>query len=188
MELRWIENHLPAPAETPDALPLVDRIVSAADLADQTLASVQRIAAELRPGVLDSLGLIEALRHEASRFAQQHQVRVSARLPDHSPQLSRDAATAVFRIAQEALTNVARHAAATDVEIDLQHTPASLTLQVLDNGSGIPAAALADVRSLGLLGMRERAELLGGELHVGPRKPSGTCVQLHLPLDPRTLA
>jgi two-component system, NarL family, sensor histidine kinase UhpB len=182
MELQWIERKL-SPAEPgPGANALVERVVSATDLTDQTIAAVQKIAAELRPGVLDSLGLLAALKHEAERFQHMSGVRCTVRLPERQPPLSAPATTAVFRIFQEALTNVARHAAATGVEADLQEAGTDLVLQIRDNGNGIAAEAVADPASLGLLGMRERAAFLGGEVTLAPAGPRGTCVTLRVPL------
>jgi signal transduction histidine kinase len=160
----------------------LDKIVEASELADATIASVKRIAGELRPGVLEDLGLAAALRQEAQRFEERAGVLCRLQLPSSLPTLSREIGTAVFRIFQEALTNVGRHAESTQVEVELTHQGEQLVLRVADNGKGIGSLVLDDARSLGLLGMRERAQSLGGQLTVQPGSPHGTVVELKLPM------
>jgi signal transduction histidine kinase len=142
---------------------------------------VQKIAVELRPGSLDNLGLASALEHEAQRFQQRTGIACQVKLPAEGLTLPAEGATAVFRIFQEALTNVARHAQATEVRGLLQSEADHLILQIEDNGRGIRPEALSDKKSLGLLGMRERAAVLGGEVAIAPLQPSGTRVTLRLP-------
>src|SRR5205823_6518590 len=124
---------------------------------DSTAQGIQRVAAELRPSVLDELGLRAAIEWEAREFATRTGIECRVELPEGQPAVDASRATAVFRIFQEALTNVARHAAATHVLVRLGMTPKALDLTVADNGRGIREGALHDSRSLGLLGMRERA-------------------------------
>jgi len=190
MDLRWAEKHL---AREPDLTlnPVLDKIVEAGELADATIAGVQRIAAELRPGVLEDLGLAAALRHEAQHFQERTGVHCRLQLPESLPDLPREIATNVFRIFQEALTNVARHAEAKELEVHLACEPGGLVLRVIDDGKGIRRSDLEDVKSLGLVGMKERAQLLGGEVTVQPGSPHGTMVELALPLPsdgPSTIA
>lgn len=180
MNLRWAENHL-AKESSPTLNPVLDKLVEAGELADATIASVQRIAAELRSGVLEDLGLVAALRHETVRFQERAGVACRLSVPESDLVLPREAATGVFRIFQEALTNVARHAEATEVEVQLARQAEYLVLQIADNGRGIRPADLEDAKSLGLLGMQERAETLGGQVTFGPGVPSGTVVRLKLP-------
>jgi signal transduction histidine kinase len=142
---------------------------------------VQRIATELRPGTLDTLGLAAALQQETQRFQERTAIACDLKLPENQPQLPRDASTAVFRIFQEALTNVARHARATKVAVELASEPGRVLLCVEDNGEGIRPGAEIDAKSLGLVGMRERALALGGEVAIAPVKPHGTRVTLRLP-------
>ncbi len=180
MDLRWIEKRL---AERNDAAlnALLDKAVEAAELADTTIASVQKIATELRPGALDTLGLPAAIRQEARRFQERTGVACGAELPEPDGNFSRELATATFRILQEALTNVARHAEATEAVIRLREEPGQVVLEVEDNGRGITSGALADAKSLGLVGMRERAAALDGSLAAEPATPRGTRVTLRLP-------
>jgi len=181
MDLRWAEKRLTSESSL-TLNPVLDRIVEAGELADATIASVQRIAAELRPGVLEDLGLTAAIRHEAKRFEERTGVLCRLQLPESEPKLPDDLATTMFRIFQEAITNVARHAEATEVEVQLAQEADGLTLRVGDNGKGIRPADLEHAKSLGLVGMKERAESLGGKVTIQEGSPSGTVVQLVLPL------
>jgi two-component system sensor histidine kinase UhpB len=180
MDLRWVERRL-AGETAPQLNPVLDRIVEASELADATISSVQKISSELRTSVLEDLGLAAALRQEAQRFQERTGTVCTLRADDLTQTLSRQAATAVFRIFQEALTNIARHAEADAVQIDLNEQAGHLILQVTDNGKGIRPSELEDAKSLGLLGMKERAESLGGEISFRPAVACGTVVTLRVP-------
>ena len=120
INLDWLERKLGVRDNDPSLNPLLDRVVESAEIADSAISSVQKIAAELRPSSLDNLGLAAALEHEAQRFQQRTGIACQVKLPAESLDLPAEAATAVFRIFQEALTNVARHAQATEVRAALQ--------------------------------------------------------------------
>jgi len=182
MDLRWIEKRLAEQESHPALNPILDKAVEAGELADATLTTVHNIVTELRPGVLEELGLAAALKHEAERFQQRSEIPCELRASVSLPALPRDRATAAFRIFQETLTNVARHAKATKVEIDLGQQEGCLVLEVRDNGRGISPAALEDSRSFGLVGMKERAAALGGEVSLEPLAGGGTGMRLRLPL------
>jgi signal transduction histidine kinase len=128
------------------------------------------------------MGLSEALAQEAARFQERSGIKCRVELLTRELELGGEVATAVFRVFQEALTNVARHAQASSVHASLKVLDKQLTLEIQDDGRGIPIPALVDPRSLGLLGMRERAIALGGEVSVAPVQPHGTRVFLRLPL------
>jgi PAS domain S-box-containing protein len=181
MDLRWIERKLTAHEHAATLNPVLDKAVEASALADSTIASVQRISSELRPSLLDNLGLDAALRHEAQRFQEQTGVTCRLEIPDPAPDLGQPVATALFRIFQETLTNVARHAEAKGVVITLRDQDATVILSITDNGKGLPAGALYDPKSIGLAGMKERASVLGGELVIAPGPAGGTTVTLTLP-------
>jgi two-component system, NarL family, sensor histidine kinase UhpB len=182
MDLRWAERRL-AKDGNPALHPVVDRLLEAGELVDTTIASVQRISAELRPSLLEDLGLAAALKQEAQRFQERSNIVCAVQAGDLPFALSLARATAVFRIFQEALTNVARHSGATRVEVELGPKEGQLMLSVADNGKGIQPSDLDDPKSLGLLGMRERAEMLGGEISFQPGGAGGTLVSLRLPPD-----
>jgi signal transduction histidine kinase len=146
----------------------------------QLHAAVHRIATELRPAILDQLGLSAAIEWHLSEFARRTGIRVRSAVPDQG-QLDPDAATAVFRILQESLTNVARHARATQVEVTLQPSAGSIGLQVRDDGIGIEDPEEALHRSLGLLGMRERARQAGGSFTLESAPGKGAVVRVEVP-------
>jgi two-component system sensor kinase len=152
-------------------------------LLDATSASVRRISSELRPSVLDDLGLDAAVEWQTQEFSRRTGIPGEVRLRIHRGSLPGPVSTALFRILQEALTNVVRHADATRVTISLVELPDHALLEISDDGVGMPALA-DDVRpSLGLLGMRERAEAVGGALVIEPATPRGTTVRAEIPLD-----
>ena len=151
-------------------------------IADAAIESVQRIATELRPAVLDSLGLSAAVEWQAHDFQARSGIACHADAPEDELPVDRDSATAAFRILQESLTNVLRHAKATRVDILLEQDADRLVLRVQDNGCGMRSETLNDPMSIGLAGMRERALLLGGQLEIRSQPGSGTTVDVRLPL------
>lgn len=177
MDLAWLEKRLPAELTEP-----AGKIRSMFRLIDDTIQSVRRIAADLRPPVLDAAGLPGALKWQAKEFQARTGIRSRVHLPDREFDIGRDRSTAVFRIFQEAMTNVARHAKATRVDIKLRLDADHLILTVLDNGLGIARADAQSSKSLGLLGVRERALLLGGEVEIDGNHGGGTSVTLSVPL------
>ncbi len=148
---------------------------------DDVLRTVRRISAELRPGILDTLGLPAAIEWQAEEFARRSgtKVRVTSMVTDL--QLDRELSTNVFRIFQEALTNISRHAAASSVEVAMRLDRGRLVLEISDDGIGMPEIAPRG-SSLGILGMRERAFRLGGDCTVRRRQPRGTQVTVTVPL------
>ncbi|MGA8808531.1 MAG: ATP-binding protein [Thermoanaerobaculia bacterium] len=153
---------------------------------DETVTAVQRISSELRPSTLDDLGLAAAIEAEASRFEQRTGIECELSLPDDpSLHVESAAATAIYRIVQEALTNVSRHANASRVELRLRQRPEELLLEIRDDGRGITAAQIDDPFSLGLIGIRERAGLAGGTVRVEGIAGRGTIVSVRIPqVDP----
>ncbi|MDP3083177.1 MAG: PAS domain-containing sensor histidine kinase [Rubrivivax sp.] len=151
---------------------------------DETVASVRRIAADLRPLMLDDLGLNAAIEWLARESARRAGIEVTVRLGQQDPPLDARASTAVYRMVQEALTNVLRHAQATDVAVSLLVEGAELVLTVQDNGIGFPLSAMRKQGSFGLMGIRERAYLLGGRMVIDNPPGQGGCITVHLPLKP----
>jgi two-component system sensor histidine kinase UhpB len=146
----------------------------------QALEEVRRIGRELRPEMLEHLGLVSALTELSRRFADQSGIRVERRFADHLPPLSDEAELAVYRVAQESLTNVARHADASRVELALEPGADSVVLRVVDDGRGLAEGAALNGHG-GLRGMRERALLVGGALAVKPARAGGVEVRLEVP-------
>jgi PAS domain S-box-containing protein len=155
---------------------------SARTITDEVIASVQKIASELRPGVLDRLGLAAAIESEAEKFESRTGVKFQLQLPENSLVLPQDQSTCVFRIFQELLTNIARHAKATQVSVSLGLKDCDLVLEAQDNGVGIRQADVDDPRSLGVAGMQERAKILGGQTIFQPAPGGGTRVVVTLPI------
>jgi two-component system sensor histidine kinase UhpB len=151
----------------------------------RTLEEVRRIAQELRPAMLEHLGLVSALTELSSTFAARTGVAVEPRFDADLPPLSDEAEIAVYRVAQESLTNVARHAGATHVELSLERGARSVVLRVADDGRGFDEAAAAENGHGGLRGMRERAMLLGGAFAVTRRRRGGVEIRLELPAGAR---
>jgi len=150
-------------------------------MVDGTIRSVKRIATDLRPAVLDYLGLSAAVEWQVNQFQERTGIRCSLALD----QWRTDSPLAVvcFRILQEALTNVARHADASNVRVWLYHRDGQLRLGVEDDGKGMPSAARFTGKSLGLLGMKERAQMAGGELQIESTPGMGTIVQASFPME-----
>jgi PAS domain S-box-containing protein len=153
-------------------------------LVDDAIRSVRRISTELRPGLLDDLGLGAAIEWQAQEFQARTGISCDLQLTGKDLVLDQHLCTALFRIVQEALTNVARHAAATRVLVSLREEAERLELEVRDDGRGITEGEAADRRSLGLLGMRERAALFGGTVSVLGEPGRGTTVRVEVPLRP----
>jgi signal transduction histidine kinase len=166
---------------------LEQRIGSTVDLVNSTIKTVQRITSELRPSVLDNLGLAAAIEWQAREFESRSGVHCTMNIPDEYLPVSSETATAVFRIFQETITNVGRHADASDVEITLEERQNSLVLEVRDNGVGLAPGALERPQSFGVMGMRERAKLVGGTIafyRSDEQRPDhpGTTVHVTIPL------
>jgi PAS domain S-box-containing protein len=158
-----------------------NRAESIVKLAEETIQAVRRISTELRPGILDDLGLVAAVEWEAGQFEARTGTKCRLDLPKDDIVIDRECATAIFRIFQETLTNVARHAGASQVDVRLARESGNLCLDVRDNGKGISEEQLSAGRSLGILGMRERALLLGGELAISGASGKGTTVRVRIP-------
>jgi PAS domain S-box-containing protein len=158
-----------------------ERLQDISALLDGLVSSVRRIGTELRPGILDDLGLTAAIEWQLQEVHKRTGLAYELRLPDEDIALDQAHATGMFRIFQEALTNVVRHASACKVTVLLMPQPDALVLQVADDGKGITPGQLADRGSLGLLGMRERAHLLGGKVTIQGKAGEGTTVTLQMP-------
>jgi signal transduction histidine kinase len=183
MQLRLIEDRL-SDREDRTLNPLIDKLVETSELVDTTITSVQRISAGLRPSSLDNLGLATAVRGEAELFSERTGIGCEVRIGEISNHLPAEVTTTAFRIFQEALTNVARHAEAGHVEAELAVHENVLTLVVRDDGRGIDLASVEDPKSLGLMGMLERAAHAGGRVDFSGQPGQGTCVTLTIPLPP----
>ncbi len=179
LDLAWLRQRLK------DRTDLSERLQSVVGRIDGTIDAVRRIATELRPSVLDHLGLVAAIEWQAHEFEKLAGVAVRLSVSSATPTIDGATATTIFRILQETLTNVARHAEATRVEIVLEVGEPAVLLRVADNGRGIRETELRDRRSLGLIGLRERAIASGGELMIEGRPGEGTVVSARIPSRPQ---
>ncbi len=183
LDASWLAHHLPRNQKL-----LSEKAEKLSINIDSTIQTVRRISTELRPGILDYLGLTAALEWQAQEFQTRTGIRchVSAHL--HGATLDPELTTTFFRIFQETLTNVIRHANATDVDVELKEDSARIIMEVKDNGRGISRQEISDPKSMGLLGMRERAALLGGDFRIQRlRGGKGTRACVAIPRRPRRL-
>lgn len=179
LDLAWLPPRLPKGQR-----PLVDKIKSMSAHIDTTIQAVRRIATELRPGILDDLGLLAALEWQANEFQGRTGIQCEVTTTLQDTLLDADLNTAFFRIFQETLTNIMRHAQATRVTVHSTAENGCLVLTVRDNGRGITPAEIRDTKSIGLLGMGERAALLGGEVEFSGVPGAGTTVTVKIPHPP----
>lgn len=184
MDLAWLARRISGESSAP-GVTLLEKIESMSQMTDNVIDRVRRISAELRPGVLDDLGLLAAIEWEAQRFEERSGAACVVTSNVGERQFERDISTAIFRIAQEALTNVARHARAAHVTIRLESSDdqRTLRLEVRDDGVGIPDDAARSPTALGLLGMRERARRFGGTASSKRGPEGGTVVTVEVPLE-----
>ncbi|MGD9489244.1 MAG: PAS domain S-box protein [Calditrichaceae bacterium] len=165
-----------------DKFEFKDKFDSISNLIDQAVESVQRISTKLRPGILDELGLIPAIEWQAQEFQEKTGIICKCSLPPENILIDKTKSTAIFRIFQEALTNVARHANAKKISVIFKQENGHLQLDITDNGDGISQSQINDARSLGLLGMKERAVLLGGTVQINGVSGKGTNVKVIMPI------
>ena len=184
-DLERIDRTLNTPANGSRLPEVHKRIGTMTTLIETTISSVRRIASELRPGVLDDLGLVAAIEWQVQQFEARTGIQChwQPKPGEVEVELSREKATAVFRILQEILTNVLRHARANNLYIKLSQTKHQFEMEVRDDGQGITENQRINSRSLGLLGMKERALLVGGEVSITGEVGVGTTVVVRVPLE-----
>jgi signal transduction histidine kinase len=181
LKLRLIEDQLDR-RDDRSLNPAIDHLVDASGLIDETIGSVRRISSGLRPLALDHLGLAAALDEEADQFTRRTGIQCQLRIGAMETPVAPSVETTAFRIFQESLTNVARHAKATRVEAECAAAGGMLTLRVRDDGVGIDPQAAGNPVSLGMVGMLERASDVGGRLEFHSSSGKGTEVLLRVPL------
>lgn len=185
MDVWWLIKRLEAAGQSPPKETQLEMLKSMSQLIDETIVSVRKLATELRPGVLDDLGLVTAIEWQAKEFQARTGIICHLHLPAEDIEFEADESTAVFRIFQEVLTNVVRHANARHVEVRMREDDGTLELVVRDDGRGIPMDKISGKGSLGLLGMRERAQLFGGEVIIRQGRERGTVVTVKIPVRSR---
>jgi signal transduction histidine kinase len=178
MDLSWLNKRLPEGQEA-----LIKKTGEISSYIGNTIQTVKRISTELRPGVLDDLGLMAAVEWQVQQFQERSQIKCELTNEREDINLDRDLATGIFRILQETLTNVTRHANATEVKVNLKERDGQLVLQVSDNGKGITKKQIAHPKSFGLIGMRERARSWNGSVKIYGISGKGTKVTVSIPLN-----
>jgi signal transduction histidine kinase len=163
--------------------PLKEKINSLTNMIDASVESVQRISSKLRPGILDELGLIAAIEWQAEEFEKLTSIKCSLVLPKEELELEKNKSTAIFRILQEALTNIARHSLATKTAISLLNHQSTIYMEIMDNGRGITQEQVKDFKSLGIHGMEERAMVFNGQVYIEGIAGKGTTVKVEIPID-----
>ncbi len=183
IDLIWLNDKLPEREKKVD-----DKLAAMLALVERTVDSVRRISEDLRPGMLDDLGLAAAIEHHVSKFAEQTGIACELSMSREHYEIDSQMATTLFRLLQESLTNVARHARATKVTVQLQDLQDEMLLIVRDNGCGLPETVSGKKKTYGLLGMRERVNLLGGVLDISSAPGNGTRIEASLPFKAETQA
>jgi len=177
MDLSWLDKRLPK-----DQRSLLEKTKSMSKLADATLQTVKRISTELRPGLLDDLGLPAAIEWQAEEFQTRTGIKCAITTDPEDIILDKDRSTAIFRIFQETLTNVARHAKATRIKVSLKEKAGKIELKVRDNGKGITEEQISNPKSFGLIGIKERAYYLDGKVVIKGLQDKGTTITIRIPL------
>lgn len=163
---------------------LKGKIVTLEELLARAIGTVRKISSQLRPTILDELGLADAIEWQVAEFIKHTGLQCSHHVLLQECAFDKDVATAIFRICQEALTNIIRHSGATQVDVVLEERNDRIILLVRDNGRGITPEQLRGQKSLGIIGMRERAYMLGGRVKIRHWKKGGTVVLAHIPCNP----
>ena len=183
LDLAWVSRRLGEVGITARSA-VRRRIVTMSQRAEASAHIVRRIATELRPAVLDTLGLAAAIEWQGREFQQRTRIKCQVQIPGKLPSLGAAQSSAMFRMFQELLSNVAQHARASSVQVRLAKRQGRLHLQVSDNGRGITKAEQGSPIALGLLGVHERAMILGGAVAVAGLPRRGTTITISLPIDP----
>lgn len=177
MDLGWVNKRLLA-----DQAQLATKISEMKSIIDQSVKSVKRICSDLRPGILDDLGLVSAASWYLDAFQQRSGIQCLLNIEPPEIQIERETSTALYRILQEALNNVVRHANASQVAVSLTRVKETIVLEVADNGKGIDTTIQKSL-SFGIIGMRERAYALNGEFSVSEQPAGGTIIRVEIPVD-----
>jgi two-component system sensor histidine kinase UhpB len=178
MDTFWLAKHMPKNHKE-----ILEKTKKMSGLIDATIQSVKKISAELRPGLLDDLGLVSAIEWHAEEFQKRTGIKCELIVTISDISLGKDLSTAIFRIVQEALTNVARHAEATEVTAKLEVEDGQLVLTVKDNGIGITEDEISKAGTFGLVGIRERVHALRGEMRISGIQENGTTMTVIVPIN-----
>jgi two-component system CheB/CheR fusion protein len=177
LDASWIKNKIQN--IYPEGLNRIQQLIEAVN---ETINKVRKLATDLRPGVLDDLGLEAAIEWHIQQFKNQSKLKIKLKTNNLKPDYNKAINTTIYRIFQEAMTNIARHANATAVKVNLVEEDNIVTLRVIDNGQGISEKSKNNGSSLGITGMRERAEIIGGTFTIKKHENKGTIVEVSIPV------
>ena len=177
IDLSWLDKKLPDDQDL-----IREKLRSMAALINESIETVHNVSEDLRPGILDDFGLSAAIEWQAEEFQKRTGMECRTRLAADKFNLSKEKSTNLFRIVQESLTNVMRHANATKVDINLGEKDGILLLEVADNGKGITRAAISNPKSFGLIGIKERVHSLGGDVNIVGTPDEGTRLTVKMPI------
>jgi signal transduction histidine kinase len=177
IDLSWLNKRLAT-----DQGIIREKLESMVTLINETIETVHNVSEDLRPGILDDFGLAAAIEWQAEEFQKRMGIECKTSVPPDEFDLDKERSTNLFRILQESLTNVIRHANATKVEINLNENDGVLFLEVVDNGKGITDAAITNPKSFGLIGIKERVHSLGGEVDIAGTPNAGTRIIVKIPV------
>ena len=180
-DLAWVGRKLTEPSDT-----VAKKINTMSEIIDGIIETVQRICSQLRPGLLDDMGLAAAVEWQAKQFAKMAQLDCRVDL-DEDIDIDQDYSTVLFRVFQELLTNVVRHAQADTVQISLKEQDGKVCLKVIDDGVGIRQEQFADARSLGLMGIQERVSIHNGSFEIAGSPEKGTTATIIIPIERKGL-
>jgi signal transduction histidine kinase len=178
MDLFWLKSNLPEDGQES----VVKKISDMSLLLQRTSKTLKRICSELRPDLLEEFGLVAAMQSYAAEFQKRFGIRCLFEFDREDATVGKEQATALFRILQEGLTNVARHSQAQEVSILIEHTGNTLCLSIKDDGIGFDPGGDPNSKSFGILGMRERTRILGGEFRLEASPRGGTVVEVKIPI------
>ena len=176
IDIAWVKNKLPK-----SNYQILEKIESIGELINETSKSIRDIASEIRPSILDNLGLIAAIKWQAKRFKKSSGINCRLVLSPEETEIGPELSINIFRIIQEALTNIIRHSQASEVIIRMLKKDKTLELKIIDNGIGIDKESISKSGSFGLLGMSERAKVCNGEFNISKKEGGGTVLSLILP-------
>ena len=181
-DLEGLDKGLSEVGDRSQIPPQREKLQKMTRLVDTAIDTIRRIASELRPSILDDLGLVEAIKWQAEQFQAQTGISCRCDCSGEDADLSEEQSIALFRMFQEALTNVLRHAHATQVDVTLKEEAGEFVLMITDNGRGISDSEPSAPQSLGLLGMRERTHLIGGKINISGTGGRGTVITIRVPI------
>ena len=176
LDLSWLQGQIPR-TQTQARNKMKSMLLHV----DETIERVRRIASELRPSILDDLGLLPAIEWQVEDFQKRTGIRCKLQSNAEKVEFSPEASAALFRVVQEALTNIVRHAAASSAQVDLMSDGRDLRMSITDDGKGITEERINDLRSLGIVGMKERISRVGGEFRIRSQRGQGTRIEISLP-------